>query len=129
MLRQWAQALAAAALLAGLGGCAAGRSDFVLLNPGTKFTPLADNTSVVLTVGDLDRPYQEIGVIRVSGVSREGYEELNAKLRVEARRAGADAIIFVRYGTENALSIIPFFVAVPYDVLTAEGVAVRSKSR
>ena len=38
---------------------------------------------------------------------------------------GADVVLFVRYGTENAFSLIPFFVAIPYDVLTAEGVAIR----
>ena len=35
--------------------------------------------------------------------------------------------IFVRYGTDNAFSIILFFIAIPYDVLVAEGLVVRSK--
>jgi hypothetical protein len=112
-----------------LSGCAAGRSDLILLNPGTRFDPLSFDAPVVLTVGDLDRPYQEIGVIHVSGITREGYDQLTRKLRDEARQVGADAVIFVRYGTENVLSIIPFFIAFPYDVLTAEGLAVRSKAR
>ncbi len=30
------------------------------------------------------------------------------------------------YGTENVLSFVPFVVEIPYDVLTAEGLAVRS---
>lgn len=60
------------------------------------------------------------------GVSRQGYEGLNAKLRAKAREAGADAVIFLSYGTENVVSLIPFFVAIPYDVLTAQGLAVRS---
>ena len=110
-----------------LAGCAAGRNDFASLNPGTRFEPRAVNAPVVLSIGDLGKPYQEVGVIHVSGISREGYSRLNEKLREEARRAGADAVIFVRYGTENAFSIIPFFVAIPYDVLVAEGLAVRSK--
>src|SRR3989338_4435678 len=113
-------------LLVGLCGCAAGRSDVILLNAGTRVDARPENAAVVLTVGDLNQPYQELAVLHVSGVSREGYERLNEKLREEARRIGADAVIYVRYGTENVLSIIPFFVAFPYDVLTAEGLAVRS---
>lgn len=116
-----------AALLVGPAGCAAGRADVVLLNPGPRFEPRAASEGVLLTVGDLPSAYQEIGVIHVSGITREGYERLNEKLRDEARRVGADAVIFVRYGTENAFSVIPFFVAIPYDVLTAEGLAVRSR--
>jgi hypothetical protein len=81
---------------------------------------------VVLSVGDLDRAYQEIGVIHVSGVTRQGYDKLNEKMRSKAREVGADAIIFVQYGTENVLSVVPFFFAFPYDVLTADGLAVRS---
>jgi len=118
---------AAAVLL--LSGCAAGRTDVVFLNSEPHYVPLAANEPVVLTTTDLDRPYTELGMIHVSGVSREGYQSLNEKLRSEARRIGADAVIFVHYGTENLFSIIPVFLAIPYDVLTAEGLAVRSKQR
>ena len=116
-------------LLIGLVGCAAGRNDFVTLNPGTQHPSLSVDVPVLLTVGDLDRGYEEMGVIRVSVVSRMGYDKLNDKLRTKAREVGADAVIFIRYGTENAFSVLPLFVAIPYDVLTAEGVAVRSKKR
>jgi len=126
-MRNVLTAVLAGLVALGVSGCAAGRNDFVRLNPGTRFDARPASTPIVLSVGDLNRPYQEIGVIHVSGVSRQGYEELNEKLREEARRVGADAVIFVRYGTENAFSIIPFFVAIPYDVLVAEGLAVRSK--
>lgn len=118
---------AACLLLIAIGGCAAGRNDLIYLNPGTHFPSREADAPVVLTVGDLGKPYQEIGVIHVSGVSRVGYEGLNDALRRQARSAGADAVIFVRYGTENVLSIIPFFVSFPYDVLVAEGLAVHSK--
>jgi uncharacterized protein YbjQ (UPF0145 family) len=59
-------------------------------------------------------------------VTRQGYEALNHKMRAKARQVGADAVIFVSYGTENVLSVVPFFVAIPYDVLTAQGIAIRS---
>ena len=112
-----------------ISGCAAGRTDAILFNPSVHYAPLPPNEDVVFTTTDFNGPYVELGMIHVSGVSREGYESLNGKLRAEARRLGADAVIFVHYGTENLFSIIPFFVSIPYDVLTAEGVAVRSKNR
>jgi hypothetical protein len=117
---------ALAALLCA-AGCAMGRNDFVRLNPGTSFPSRPVEAPVVLTVSGLDKPYQEIGVIHVSGLSRDGYEKLNEQLRAKAREVGADAVIYVHYGLENVLSIIPFFVALPYNVLTAEGVAVRTR--
>lgn len=114
-------------LALGLTGCAMGREDFIQLNEGTVFPARAARAPVTMTVGDLDRPYREVGVIHVSGLTRNGYEQLNDKMRAKARESGADAIIYVRYGTENAGSVIPFFVALPYDVLIAEGLAVKSE--
>ncbi len=113
-------------LTVGISGCAAGRNDFILLNPKTHFSSRPVNTPVLLTVGELPSAYQEIGVIHVSGIGREGYDKLNERLREKAREVGADAVIHVYYGTENAFSIIPFFIAFPYDVLVARGLAVRS---
>ncbi len=118
-----------AAALALLAGCALGRADFVQLNPGTSYPPRPRGAPVVLTVGEWDRPYEELGVIHVSGFLRTGHSPLNDKLRAQARQAGADAVIYVRYGTENVMSILAVVVAIPWDVVTAEGLAVRSKRR
>lgn len=120
-----------ATLLLGLSltGCAAARNDFIRLNPGTQYPSRPADAAVLLTVGELDRPYQELGMIHVSGITREGYTQLNEKLRAKAREVGADAVIFVHYSTDHVLSIIPFFVAIPYDVLTVRGLAVRSNTR
>ena len=122
----WLQVVCGTFVYASLGGCAVARRDFIQLNDGTSFPARGAGAPVVLSVGDLDRPYQEIGVIHISGVTRQGYSSLNHKMRAKAREVGADAIIFVHYGTENVLSLVPFFVAIPYDVLTADGLAVRS---
>jgi hypothetical protein len=122
------RALGATALVA-LLGCALGRADFVQLNPGSAYPPRPKAAPVVLTVGDWDQPYVELGVVHVSGFLRTGHAELNEKLRTKAREAGADAVIYVRYGTENVLSILAIVVAIPWDVATAEGLAVRSKRR
>ena len=110
-----------------LSGCAVGRQDFSLLNPEIAYSPKSATDPIFLTMRDLDDPYEEIGLIHVSGTTREGYEVLNAKLREQARRVGADAVIHVSYGIENAFSIVPIFISIPYDVITAEGLAVRAK--
>lgn len=119
--------LRGAAILVSLGvaGCAAGRMDFARLNPGPSYPPKAAGAPILLAVGSLERPYEEVGMIHVSGVARDGYARLNEKLRTQARREGADAVIYVSYGTENLFSVVPFFVVIPYDVLTAQGLAVR----
>ena len=124
----WLRALGAAALTA-LAGCALGRADFVQLNPGTSYPARARGAPVVLTVGDWDQPYEELGVVHVSGFVRTGHAALNDKLRAKAREAGADAVIYLRYGTENVMSFLAVVVAIPWDVVTAEGLAVRSKRR
>lgn len=124
-----ARALAAGALAALACACAFGRSDFVQLNSGTSYKPRPENAPVVLSVGEWEGPYEELGVVRVSGLVRAGYADLNDRLRDQARNHGADAVIFVHYGTENVLSIIPIFVSIPWDVLTAEGLAIKAKRK
>ncbi len=122
-----ALALSGVLLSLALVGCAMGRTDFALLNPDARYHSLNANAPVLLTTEGLTSSYVEIGVIHVSGTSRDGHESLNERLREEARRVGADAVLFVHYGTENAFSFGPFFLSFSYDVLTAEGVAVRKR--
>lgn len=110
-------------------GCAVGRTDFVKLNAETSYAAIPSDHDVYITTMGIDGAFDEIGFIHVSGTSREGYEKLNGKIRAMARNAGADTVIYVTYGTENAGSIIPFFFSFPYDVLTAEGLAVHRKKR
>jgi hypothetical protein len=121
------RALGAGVWLTSASACAFGRGDYVMLNPGTSYPPRSTTAPIVLTVGDWSGPYEELGVIMVSGYFRAGYDSLNAKLRERAREAGADGVIYVRYGTANVMSFLAIFVSIPWDVLTAEGVAVRSK--
>ena len=131
--QRWGRSLGLLALCGlgaiGVAGCAAGRNDFARLNPGVQFPPLEINESVYLTTEGLDRPYEEIGVLHVTAIAREGWQLLTEKLRNQARQVGADVVLYVRYGTENAFSLSPFVMSIPYDVLSAEGVAVRTKHR
>ncbi len=112
------------------GGCAVARNDLVLLNPDvTHYPAKAADASILLMTGEPERSYEELGMIFVSGVARTGYRELNDQLRKQARKAGADAVISVRYGTDYVLSLIPFFASIPYEVLSAQGLAVRFTDR
>ena len=114
-------------LVFGMSGCAISRTDFARLNPNV-FPPIPEGQYIPLTTMGLDNiEYEEIGFLHVSGKTREEYCVLNTKLRAEARRVGADAVIYVTYGVENAFTIVPIFVAISYDVLTAEGLAVKMK--
>ncbi|MBI3317093.1 MAG: hypothetical protein HYZ85_03710 [Candidatus Omnitrophica bacterium] len=110
-------------------GCAISRSDFAYLNPGERYPEKTSHQPIYLsTLGLDDQRFEEIGYIHVSTKSRSGaYEELNHKLRDRARNVGADAVIHVTYGTENAFSISPFIVSFPYNVTTAQGLAVKRK--
>jgi len=108
-------------------GCAAGRSDFARMNPSVHYPPKSANEIVHMTTMGSERSYEEIGFLHISAKKRDGYDMLQEKLRMEARRVGADAVIYVTYGTENAFSIAPIFIAIPYDVLFVEGLAIRYK--
>ena len=106
-LGHWLRVAGASGVLAVCGACAAGRADYVPLNPGTSYAARGVRAPIVLTVGDWSQPYEELGMVHVSGITREGYAGLNDRLREEARKAGADAVIYVHYGTENLFSVIP----------------------
>lgn len=99
------------------GSCAIYRNDVVVFNPSSH--------PVYLTAtGYDDKDYGEIGFIHVSAPARMGYDELNERLRQKAQSIGADAVIHVMYSIENAFSVSLIFISIPYDVLTAEGLAV-----
>jgi len=83
--RHWLRVVGASGVLAVSGACAAGRADYVPLNPGTSYPARGARAPIVLTVGDWNQPYEELGVVHVSGVTRDGYAGLNEQLRAQAR--------------------------------------------
>ena len=76
-----------------LFGCARTRTDFA---PFTTVTSQAKE-EILLTTGDIDRPYKELGVIVVRGKRTNG-EKIMELLRAEAKEIGADAVIKIDFG-------------------------------
>jgi uncharacterized protein YbjQ (UPF0145 family) len=91
-----------------LGGCS---GTWETSNAGTNSagTPVAvaivDPADVLITEGDLKEPYTVIKDIKVTVNKTTVFnadptkEQVNEKLRKDAAKLGADAVILVRYGT------------------------------
>ena len=77
----------------------------------TDFAPLgvdsATPTDVLLTTGDVDRPYNEIGVIFVKGKCAR-YKNIVEKMRAKAKDVGADAVIKIEFGNSFNRVYRPF---------------------
>ena len=54
----------------------------------------------------LDKPYQEIGMVKVIARWGTNKEALNAEMKKRARQAGADALIGVQYGEDRTNDVI-----------------------
>ena len=52
---------------------------------------------ILLTTGDSDRPYKELGVIFVKGRCSR-YEKIIEELKAKAKEVGADAVIKIEFG-------------------------------
>jgi coenzyme F420-reducing hydrogenase gamma subunit len=70
----------------------------------TDFAPFASDSvtsqteeEMLLTTGDVDRPYKELGVIFVKGRCAR-YEKIVEKLKARAKEVGADAVIKIEFG-------------------------------
>ncbi|MEM1053922.1 MAG: heavy metal-binding domain-containing protein [Bacteroidota bacterium] len=87
------------AILALFSGCA---------NRITEIIPLETDsarlgTDLTVTTGDLDRPYDEVALLRVNSRGQgDATEELIADLRAAARRVDADAVVRVDFDTYGA---------------------------
>jgi hypothetical protein len=79
-------------LAIGFFGCTKTVTDFA------PFTTVTSQTGegIVLTTGDIDRPYKELGVIVVRSRCRSG-EKIMELLREEAKEVGADAVIKIEF--------------------------------
>ena len=91
-----------------LGGCAATWSSSEVTNVRpTEVSPTASRpNAIVITEGDItDRRYSVLGDISVTVNKTTMFhpdptrDQVNDRLREEAAKVGADAVIFVRYGT------------------------------
>ena len=77
-------------------GCARTMTDFAPFT--TDSVTSAKGEEILLTTGDIDRPYKELGIIAVRGRRRASGEKMMQSLKAEAKEAGADAVIKIEFG-------------------------------
>ena len=83
-------------LAIGLFGCARTMTDFAPFT--TDSVTSAKGEEILLTTGDIDRPYKELGIIAVRGRRRASGEKMMKALKAEAQEVGADAVIKIEFG-------------------------------
>jgi len=76
-------------------GCAIVMTDFAPLSSDSVTSKT--ETDFLLTTGDIDRPYKELGVIFVKGYHAR-YENIVEKLKSKAKDIEADAVIKIKFG-------------------------------
>ena len=101
-------------LLIGLWGCGTlGNSSMLSTN---SYPPVRASEFLFITTGDTDEPHEEIAIVSASGSAYVDTppSELNERMKAEARKVGANAIIRVSYGSKGVGGIA-----------TATGTAIR----
>jgi hypothetical protein len=82
-------------LVIGFFGCARTMTDFAPFTIDSVTSQTGEG--ILLTTGDIDRPYKELGVIFVKGRCTSG-EKIMELLKAEAKEVGADAVIKIEFG-------------------------------
>ena len=77
-------------------GCARTMTDFAPFT--TDPVTSAKGEEILLTTGDIDQPYKELGIIAVRGRRRSSGEKMMQSLKAEAKEVGADAVIKIKFG-------------------------------
>ncbi len=96
---------ACAAALTGCATCVVVQSEYYDTT-GQVIAPKAEDRSVEILEQRPDRPYQEIGIVKVLARQGTAHAHLNKEMIDRARSAGADAIIDVEYGEDTSGSLI-----------------------
>lgn len=73
-------------------GCASTKGEFVKFSTDI-YPPKSKAQEVLLTQGDVDKPYKEIGLVKAKGNQFSNDEECLEKVRQIAKGAGADAVV------------------------------------
>jgi len=76
-------------------GCARTMTDFAPFTASSVISQKGEE--ILLTTGDIDRPYKELGVIFVKARCRR-YEKITEELKAKAKEVGADAVIKIDFG-------------------------------
>jgi uncharacterized protein YbjQ (UPF0145 family) len=73
-------------------GCARTKGEFVKLSTDI-YPPKSEAQEILITQGDIDKRYKEIGLVKAKGNQYTKEEECLEKISQIAREAGADAVI------------------------------------
>jgi len=76
-------------------GCARTMTDFAPFTVNAVTSQAGED--ILLTTGDIDRPYKELGVIFVKARCKR-YEKIVEKLKAKAKEVGAYAVIKIDFG-------------------------------
>jgi hypothetical protein len=100
----------ALALLLCLGLCGCVTFNPVNLDYGSftnmKYPPKTEQQEVVLLTSAPNRPYKELGIMKIEAKSRTSLAEINQEMLNKAREVGADAVINVQYNDETFTSFV-----------------------
>lgn len=80
-------------------GCARTMTDFAPFTASSVISQKGEE--IVLTTGDIDRPYTELGVIFVKARCRS-YDKITEELKAKAKEVGADAVIKIDFGKRRS---------------------------
>ena len=91
--------------LAGCSQCIVMRSEYYDIT-GKVLTSKPETEEVLILTEKPNRPYQEIGLVKVLARWGTSHEAMNTELKKRARAAGADALMDVQYGEDRSNDLI-----------------------
>jgi hypothetical protein len=90
---------------AGCSQCILIRSEYYDIT-GKVLTPKAADQDIPILKEKPDRPYEEIGVVRVLAKYGTSQEAVNEEMKKRARNAGADALFDVQVGEDKSNDVV-----------------------
>jgi len=91
--------------LAGCSKCVLIRSEYYDVT-GKILTPKPDTQEIQILTDKIDKPYQEIGAVKVLAPWGTSRKAIDAELKRRGREGGADALIDVVYGEDRSNDIV-----------------------
>ena len=91
--------------LAGCSQCIVMRSEYYDIT-GKVLTSKPETEEMLILTEKPNRPYQEIGLVKVLARWGTSHEAMNTELKKRARAAGADALMDVQYGEDRSNDLI-----------------------
>jgi hypothetical protein len=91
-------------LLSACTTCVLMRSEYYDIT-GKVFTPKTPDQEITIYKEPVNRPFTEIGFVKVLARYGTSHQAIDAQMKKRAREAGADALIDVQYGEDKANNV------------------------